>query len=162
MIKAALVIAAPLALTACANSPLGKVKQAQTGYEQSVADYRACLAANPNNPAACNSKREAMEAEEHLWADLRCATFGGGPMCNIVSANVTVDSRSNAQQPNQVAGVIAASSNGQQFGQTVYNASECVGPVIMGVCHGSILPNQATHPTCYGQMLNGQCTGPMF
>lgn len=47
-------------------------------------------------------------------------------------------------------------------GQKVYNASECIGPIIMGVCQGSILPNQAYHPTCYGQMLNGNCTGPMF
>lgn len=47
-------------------------------------------------------------------------------------------------------------------GQKVYNASECIGPIIMGVCQGSILPNQAYHPTCYGQMINGTCTGPMF
>jgi hypothetical protein len=47
-------------------------------------------------------------------------------------------------------------------GQKVFNASECIGPIIMGVCQGSILPNQAYHPTCYGQMLNGNCTGPMF
>lgn len=44
----------------------------------------------------------------------------------------------------------------------VYDASECIGPVIMGECKGSILPNRAHHPTCHGQMLNGQCTGPMF
>ena len=47
-------------------------------------------------------------------------------------------------------------------GQTVYSADECIGPVIMGECHGSILPKSAYHPTCYGTMLNGQCTGPMF
>jgi len=47
-------------------------------------------------------------------------------------------------------------------GQTVYSASECIGPVVMGVCHGTILPNQGTHPVCHGEMLNGVCTGPMF
>jgi len=47
-------------------------------------------------------------------------------------------------------------------GQTVYSPSECIGPIVMGVCHGAILPHSATHPTCYGQMINGICTGPMF
>ena len=37
------------------------------------------------------------------------------------------------------------------------------GAVVMGVCHGSILPDYSRpHPTCYGQMLNGICTEPMF
>jgi hypothetical protein len=44
----------------------------------------------------------------------------------------------------------------------VYSAEECIGPVIMGVCHGTILPRQAYHPTCYGAWLDGACTGPMF
>ena len=44
----------------------------------------------------------------------------------------------------------------------VYDVSECVGPVIMGRCKGSIIPNKAYHPTCHGEWLNGQCTGPMF
>jgi hypothetical protein len=48
-------------------------------------------------------------------------------------------------------------------GQTVYSQHECIGAVVMGVCHGSILPDYSSpHPTCYGQMLNGTCTGPMF
>jgi hypothetical protein len=44
----------------------------------------------------------------------------------------------------------------------VYSADECIGPVIMGRCQGTILPNKAYHPTCYGTWLNGECTGPMF
>jgi len=57
--------------------------------------------------------------------------------------------------------VIAAPSSGD--GQTVYSPSECIGAVVMGVCHGSILPDYSRpHPSCYGQMLNGICTGPMF
>lgn len=48
-------------------------------------------------------------------------------------------------------------------GQTVYSLGECIGAVVMGVCHGSILPDDSRpHPICYGQMLNGICTGPMF
>ena len=56
--------------------------------------------------------------------------------------------------------VIAAPSSGD--GQTVYSPSECIGAVVMGVCHGSILPDYSRpHPSCYGQMLNGICTGPL-
>lgn len=47
-------------------------------------------------------------------------------------------------------------------GTTVYDPSECVGAVVNGVCHGGIVPNQATHPVCHGEMINGTCTGPMF
>jgi hypothetical protein len=38
---------------------------------------------------------------------------------------------------------------------------ECVGTVIAGVCHGTIIPKQAVRPRCYGQMLNGVCTGAL-
>lgn len=58
----------------------------------------------------------------------------------------------------------APASNSYEYenGTKVYSADECIGPIIMGECHGSILPNKAYSPTCHGQMLNGQCTGPMF
>lgn len=49
-----------------------------------------------------------------------------------------------------------------QQGQKVYKADECIGPVIMGKCEGSILDKGGYHPTCHGEWLNGQCTGPMF
>jgi len=47
-------------------------------------------------------------------------------------------------------------------GEKVYSADECTGPVVMGVCQGQIIPHAAYHPTCHGEMLNGQCTGPLF
>ncbi len=47
-------------------------------------------------------------------------------------------------------------------GNKVYNADECIGAVVNGVCHGSILPKSGYHKTCHGTMINGQCTGPMF
>lgn len=60
-----------------------------------------------------------------------------------------------------VAGGIAPQNFGG--GQTVYSQRECIGAIVMGQCHGSILPDYShPHPTCYGQMLNGICTGPMF
>jgi hypothetical protein len=53
-------------------------------------------------------------------------------------------------------------AGGVEQGGKVYDGSECIGPVIMGRCEGTILPKKAYHPTCYGTWLNGKCTGPMF
>lgn len=55
----------------------------------------------------------------------------------------------------------SAPSIGPKKYEKVYRADECIGPVINGRCHGSIL-QKGYAPTCYGTMLNGQCTGPMF
>ena len=44
----------------------------------------------------------------------------------------------------------------------VYTADECVGAIVNGVCHGSIVPKAGRHKTCYGQMINGRCTGAMY
>jgi hypothetical protein len=38
---------------------------AQAHYQQSLADYRACLAANNANPQACEGRRLLMETDEH-------------------------------------------------------------------------------------------------
>ena len=61
----------------------------------------------------------------------------------------------------------AAARSGRSSGSStpgngipVYDASQCVGPVIMGQCHGSTIGPPMK--TCHGTMLNGQCTGPMF
>lgn len=51
---------------------------------------------------------------------------------------------------------------GAEQGRRVYDYSECVGPVIMGRCEGSIVPNRTYHPTCHGAWLNGRCTGPII
>lgn len=49
----------------------------------------------------------------------------------------------------------------QQYGQPVYRAQDCIGAVVNGVCHGSTGAAQP-RTTCHGQMINGQCTGPLF
>jgi hypothetical protein len=49
----------------------------------------------------------------------------------------------------------------QQYGQPVYRTQDCIGAVVNGMCHGSTGAAQP-QATCYGQMLNGQCTGPQF
>ena len=46
-------------------------------------------------------------------------------------------------------------------GIPVYDARNCVGPVVDGVCHGTVL--QEGHPLrCHGKMIEGECTGPIF
>ena len=49
-----------------------------------------------------------------------------------------------------------------RVGTPVYRADECIGAVVNGVCHGSVIAPPDLKPRCYGAMLNGQCTGPMF
>jgi hypothetical protein len=34
--------------------------------------------------------------------------------------------------------------------------------VVNGVCHGTIQSTDPMPQRCYGQMVNGQCTGPQF
>jgi hypothetical protein len=41
-----------LALGGCAGSPIANESKARQSYEQSVADYRACLGANETNVRA--------------------------------------------------------------------------------------------------------------
>lgn len=61
------------------------------------------------------------------------------------------------------AAIPARPSRQQRSGpHTVYSPSECVGAVVNGICHGSILPNGGPHQVCHGEMLNGACTGPTF
>lgn len=67
---------------------------------------------------------------------------------------------------NALAGA-AQYSNSHSLGEAVmdnkvYSADECIGPVIMGRCHGSVIDKGGYHPTCHGEWLNGHCTGPMF
>lgn len=47
-------------------------------------------------------------------------------------------------------------------GIKVYNEDECIGAIVMGRCHGSIINKDSYHKTCYGEWLDGACTGPYF
>jgi hypothetical protein len=47
-------------------------------------------------------------------------------------------------------------------GNAVYDASDCIGAVVNGVCHGTINPSIQPLAHCYGTMINNQCTGPMY
>ena len=57
-------------LSGCAGSLVANTRQARLSYENSVAEYRACLAANQTNVAACEAKRLSMETEERHWKNL--------------------------------------------------------------------------------------------
>jgi hypothetical protein len=75
--------------------------------------------------------------------------------CNVV----------NARRPVVVGpsdgGMASVGSGGASAGETVIRSSDCIGAVVMGVCHGAPAP-MAPMATCHGQMLGGACTGPMF
>jgi hypothetical protein len=49
------------------DSDTATQEKARRQYEQSVADYRECLAANP--PSACDGQRQIMEADERVLSD---------------------------------------------------------------------------------------------
>lgn len=58
-------------------------------------------------------------------------------------------------------GVYTGPPSAGQNGVRVYAPSQCIGAVVNGECHGSIM-GDSNYQTCHGEMLNGQCTGPMF
>lgn len=53
-------------------------------------------------------------------------------------------------------------------GTPMIPASECIGAVVNGVCHGTPSPDAQIRsqtgqlPRCHGTMVSGQCTGPVF
>lgn len=62
--------------------------------------------------------------------------------------------------PNQPPILPPAGQN--ELGTPVYPKSACIGPVVNGVCQGTIQPTDPKPKRCYGEMLNGRCTGPML
>ena len=113
--------------------------------EASKAAYKACLAARA--PEACEGQRQAYEADLSAYRATPKIVIGAGNRAPLPASD----------------GMGTGLGGPMAGGQTVYSPRECIGAVVMGQCHGSILPDySAPHPTCYGQMLNGICTGPMF
>ena len=66
----------------------------------------------------------------------------------------------------QPGGVAAPSATSN--GTPVIRESACIGAVVYGVCHGVPTPeaqikmHTGQMPRCYGAMIGGTCTGPMF
>ena len=59
-------------------------------------------------------------------------------------------------------GVCHGTVTGGRAGTPVYKESECIGPVVNGVCRGTVIDTDPGRQRCYGQMINGRCTGPQF
>lgn len=118
---------------------------ARHDMEASKATYKTCLAAG--GPEACEGQRQAYEADISAYRATPKFVIGAG-----------------SAPPAAASDSIGTTLGGPMIGgQTVYSQRECIGAVVMGQCHGSILPDYSRpHPTCYGQMLNGMCTGPLF
>jgi len=105
-------------------------------------------------------RRKARQAAD----DAKCQGYGFQPgteaygNCRLQLEQIRAIERSSTRTRSRAAPVM----EGAEQGGKVYDSSECIGPVIMGRCKGSIVPNKAYNPKCYGEWLNGQCTGPMF
>lgn len=136
------------ALAALLGGCVVGAESARHDMEASKAAYKACIAAQ--GPEACEGQRQAYEAD--------LAAYRATPKIVIGAGNL----------PPRSHGLISAGAgtglgSPMMGGQTVYSSNECIGAVVNGQCYGSILPDYSRpHPTCYGQMLNGMCTGPMF
>ena len=116
--------------------------------EMSKAALKACLAAR--GPEACAAQQQAYAAD--------LATYRATP-------KIVIGAGSPPPLPHGfISGGMGAGPGGPIIGgQPVYSRRECIGAIVNGQCFGSILPDYSRpHPTCYGQMLNGMCTGPMF
>jgi hypothetical protein len=114
--------------------------------EVSKTAYKACL--TQHEAQACEGFRQSYEAD--------LAAYRATPKFVIGAGN---------PPPHYSGSAAASTGSGEPMGggQTVYSSHECIGAVVNGQCYGSILPDYShPHPTCYGQMINGICTGPMF
>lgn len=114
---------------------------------------------------AHRAPKAGLTDDDRLWVAKECnARFkdvDGYEWCRerLSEALVTAKARSASRYGPPS---IWAERFGEGGGTPVYRADECVGPVVNGVCHGSILPKSAVPQRCYGTMLNGRCTGPQF
>jgi hypothetical protein len=115
---------------------------ARHDMEASKAAYKACLVENSQNVSACGGWRRAYEADLSGYQATAAATRPQPVYSNQEPASAPLP-----QMP--------------EFGQPVISSQDCIGPVVAGVCHG-VPKAGAPTATCYGQMLNGMCTGPMF
>ena len=107
-----------------------------------------------------------------VWAGIAAAQVHYGPNAKLPSGGVvgkpgTGPVYDPAAQPPATAPDPAVSLNPPAPlpgpGTPIYNASECIGAVVNGVCNGTMIDTEPTRPRCYGTLMpNGTCTGPMF
>ena len=46
-------------------------------------------------------------------------------------------------------------------GAMVYSADQCIGPILAGVCRGTIINKKAPQARCHGTMIMGECKGAL-
>jgi hypothetical protein len=106
------------------------------------------------------AKPGSIQEARNRTDDAKCREYGfrpgTGPYGNCRIQMEQIRSREDTVERNR------QRDRDDSLGNKVYSGSECVGPVIMGRCDGSTIPNAAYHPTCHGDWLNGHCTGPIF
>jgi hypothetical protein len=134
---------------ALAGCGIAATVNARNDMEMSKNAYKACLAEHSQDVGACEAPREAYEA---ALAAYRATSAGIRP-----GASITVEQPTDFASPPPSPGF----GGTPQFGQSVINSENCIGAVVNGVCHGMAAPG-APMATCYGQMIGGVCTGPMF
>jgi hypothetical protein len=134
-------------IAALAGCGVAAKVNARHDMESSKVAYKGCLAEHGQDAAACDGLRQAYEADLSAYRAIPKIVIGAGNRAPLPTSD----------------GMGTGLGTSMAAGQTVYSPHECIGAVVMGQCHGSILPDYSRpHPTCYGQLLNGICTGPMF
>jgi hypothetical protein len=73
--KAVLGVAVFMTLAGC--GVIAKI-DARNDYQQSRAAYKQCLAENQSDPAACDARRLAMEADERAYNNFTAGIHFGG------------------------------------------------------------------------------------
>jgi hypothetical protein len=124
---------------------------------------------NPFELSMCQNQIKAaydMKQKGKSWAEMTemCRNYESADLCNfyVIYGLNSIEYYEQKHLENLLALSRSSRYSNNGGGQTVYNANECIGAIVNGQCHGSILLNRAYHPTCHGQMINGTCTGPMF
>ena len=61
--------------------------QARTDYQNSAAQYKGCLAANPSAPQNCEGLRLAMETDERKYNNIGAGVYGQQGSGNLTVIN---------------------------------------------------------------------------
>jgi hypothetical protein len=99
---------------------------------------------------------QARKTNEALYrADLRaCGRGPGSEWCRLAADDGNLARLYPAQN--------ARASRGQPSAAFVFDDSQCIGVMVGDRCRGRIGVPPATAPTCHGQMIDGECTGPIY
>lgn len=93
-------------------------------------------------------------AESEYRIDVKaCGSQPGSEWCRLAA-----DDRNSARAyPPGMVGKPAV-----QGGQIVFDQSECAVPLAHGRCPGLVVMRSTAPPSCHGQIIDGQCSGPVF